>query len=345
MEQLSSPQVIDHRLQTVRVLGRGCSGEVYECHYGKYDHDWNFIPLFRVAAKVFDNDQDFEDEVRIHKCLQLDPKAQKYTPNLISTTIWFRDSTARETMSLSTAQGVIMTELCGPNLEQFLETSVDRTWDYAKQIFKGIKHFHRLGIVHWDIASKNLVWDKSGERIKICDFGHSFLESLPSPYTANYPNAEDWRGPEDLFGGDYAKSWDMWCAGGTLLELCTEQDPSALVLDISTNSFSDVATLVTHCGWPSAAFLRQCPSNPYFTTIDDEFVPTPALVSALQTVNRRSWFFSEDSFFVTNARCVASNVTENTKFEALQYLIQGCLRTDPVQRLTVIEALEYMKQF
>jgi len=45
-------------------------------------------------------------------------------------------------------------------------------YQILKQIIVGIKHFHKLNVVHRDLQPENLIFDHS-KRIKIVDFGLS----------------------------------------------------------------------------------------------------------------------------------------------------------------------------
>jgi len=57
--------------------------------------------------------------------------------------------------------------------EQGLVLKYDKVLDLFSQILEGVKHLHRFGIAHRDIKPQNIL--VSGERLKLTDFGSSFM--------------------------------------------------------------------------------------------------------------------------------------------------------------------------
>ncbi|CAG9318750.1 unnamed protein product [Blepharisma stoltei] len=115
----------------------------------------------------------------------------------------------------------IITELCtGSNLIERITNSEDFTENqaakYMQQIFSGLSHCHKLGIVHRDIKPENLLFEYPGENslLKIIDFGHSskmvenqkFTELLGTPYFV---------APEVL-DKNYDEKCDLWSCGVVL---------------------------------------------------------------------------------------------------------------------------------
>ncbi len=57
--------------------------------------------------------------------------------------------------------------------EQGLVLRYDKVLDLFSQVLEGVKHLHRFGIAHRDIKPQNIL--VSGERLKLTDFGSSFM--------------------------------------------------------------------------------------------------------------------------------------------------------------------------
>jgi serine/threonine-protein kinase len=57
--------------------------------------------------------------------------------------------------------------------EQGLVLRYDKVLDLFAQVLEGVKHLHRLSIAHRDIKPQNIL--VSGERLKLTDFGSSFM--------------------------------------------------------------------------------------------------------------------------------------------------------------------------
>ena len=57
--------------------------------------------------------------------------------------------------------------------EQGLVLRYDKVLDLFSQVLEGVKHLHRFGIAHRDIKPQNIL--VSGDRLKLTDFGSSFM--------------------------------------------------------------------------------------------------------------------------------------------------------------------------
>jgi hypothetical protein len=151
-------------VETVSSLGRG--------HFGKVKLAKNKKTREKVAIKVIDkkklNYSDFyliRNEIDILKLLKSSPHE-----NIIVPINFFEDKN----------NIYIVTEyLEGGNLSDYLINLHDvipekKSKIICKQIASGIKHLHKLGIVHRDIKTENiLVCEENGLKIKIIDFGLS----------------------------------------------------------------------------------------------------------------------------------------------------------------------------
>ncbi|KAL8139277.1 LOW QUALITY PROTEIN: hypothetical protein V2J09_005298, partial [Rumex salicifolius] len=91
---------------------------------------------------------------------------------------------------------------------------------YMQQLFRGLEHCHKRGVLHRDIKGSNLLIDKNGN-LKIGDFGLAtfFRHNQRQPLTSRVVTLW-YRPPELLLGStDYGIAVDLWSAGCILAEL------------------------------------------------------------------------------------------------------------------------------
>lgn len=89
-----------------------------------------------------------------------------------------------------------------------------------KQLFSGLEHCHKNGVLHRDIKCSNLLIDDEGI-LKIADFGlASFFDpDRKKPLTSRVVTLW-YRPPELLLGATYyGVGVDLWSAGCILAEL------------------------------------------------------------------------------------------------------------------------------
>jgi serine/threonine protein kinase len=103
------------------------------------------------------------------------------------------------------------------------------------QTARALGHLHVHGIVHRDVASRNLLLDDRGT-VQLCDFGLArFLTQDAVPegrdeprYTMRdelQPMPVRWMAPESLIHGNFSTKTDVWMLGVTLWEVWTRSLP------------------------------------------------------------------------------------------------------------------------
>jgi len=125
----------------------------------------------------------------------------------------------------------IITEfLAGGSLEGFLasEAKLDmrQVIDFAKDITAGMVHLHSEGIIHRDLASRNLLLDdKLG--IKISDFGLSRVigGKGESGVTKSETGPLKFMSPEALVHQRYSSKSDVYSFAIVMIEMLTRQEP------------------------------------------------------------------------------------------------------------------------
>jgi len=132
-------------------------------------------------------------------------------------------------LSINTNQKffIILMEYCdGNTLQDLIEknsknkTCIKRSiiYNYIRQILKGLKALHKIGIIHSDIKPSNIFIKKVGDsdQIKIGDFGLSFFQNEAlKGYTPGY-SAPELMNPK----GTYNEKIDIYACGIIWYELC-----------------------------------------------------------------------------------------------------------------------------
>uniref|UniRef100_A0A0E0D5I3 non-specific serine/threonine protein kinase n=1 Tax=Oryza meridionalis TaxID=40149 RepID=A0A0E0D5I3_9ORYZ len=101
---------------------------------------------------------------------------------------------------------------------------------YARQIFIALKHLRHSGVLHCDIKPDNILVNKDGNWLKLCDFGSAM--SAGNNEITPYLVSRFYRAPEIILGLPYDHPLDMWSAGCCLSELYTGK----ILFDGSTNN-------------------------------------------------------------------------------------------------------------
>lgn len=105
-------------------------------------------------------------------------------------------------------------------------SSPARTVFVAKQICRGLAEAHRLGIVHRDLKSSNIMVDKKGD-VHIMDFGIARFLEQPQEHTRSRVviGTPAYMSPEQFGGEEVDQRSDIFSLGIVLYEMLTGQVP------------------------------------------------------------------------------------------------------------------------
>jgi serine/threonine protein kinase/tetratricopeptide (TPR) repeat protein len=176
--EFGAGEVIDHRYNVVRFLGRGAMGEVYEVHDSSLNES---VALKLLSAAIASDKQSI---ARFKREISL---ARKVTHRNVCRVHEFGDYTiASISVSGETTRHVsyiTMELLDGPTLYERVRArgkmEGSEALPLAEQLAKGLDAAHRAKIIHRDFKCGNvmLVPAEEGERAVITDFGLARTES------------------------------------------------------------------------------------------------------------------------------------------------------------------------
>ncbi|XP_055330964.1 fibroblast growth factor receptor 1-like [Paramacrobiotus metropolitanus] len=98
--------------------------------------------------------------------------------------------------------------------------TLDDLVDFCFQICRGMAYISSKGIIHRDLATRNVLLD-SELTAKICDFGMARDESEYTLERSNVPLPLKWMAPEAIFDKRFTEKSDVWSFGVVIWEIFT----------------------------------------------------------------------------------------------------------------------------
>jgi tetratricopeptide (TPR) repeat protein/tRNA A-37 threonylcarbamoyl transferase component Bud32 len=226
-------QLLAGRFQVIRFVARGGMGEVYEAQ----DEELNE----RVAVKTarFETTQTSHEIERFRREIQL---ARKVThPNVCRTFDVFRHGVSQSGSSRSQILIVSMELLSGETLAQRIRDrgrfQAAEALPLVEQMCAGLAAAHRVGVIHRDFKSSNVMLVKStasaagGEqsqsqtfRAVITDFGLAHAEEVEGgtlTRLGDIVGTPAYMAPEQIDGGAITPATDIYALGIVIYEMLT----------------------------------------------------------------------------------------------------------------------------
>jgi serine/threonine protein kinase len=222
--------VIGARYEVESVLGRGGMGTVYRARDRVLDEPIALKVLRPEIAATEEMAERFRTEIRL---------ARKVShPNVCRIHEYAEEGNLRY-ISMELVQGATLREI----LKGEGRLAAERAGDVAIQVADGLAAIHRVGIVHRDVKSLNIMVDGEGT-VKVMDFG--IAKRLPAEgegVTTDYVvGSPEYMSPEQARGRRVDPRSDIYSLGIVLYEMLTG--------DVPFRGDTAVATLLMHIEQP-----------------------------------------------------------------------------------------------
>lgn len=118
-----------------------------------------------------------------------------------------------------------MKELIFLNLFRKEKLDTKTILKFAIGTCRGMVHLAAEGVVHRDLACRNLLLDEL-LRVKITDFGLArVLDDTSAGQTQSTVGPIKWMAPESIIHRKYSTKSDVWSFGICLIEMCLSSEP------------------------------------------------------------------------------------------------------------------------
>ena len=211
--------LLANRFRIVRFVAKGGMGEIYEAEDLKLGER---LAVKTVLASIAANPaavEQFKREIQL---------ARKVThPNVCRIYEWVEDPRPSGTIAFLT-----MELLEGITLSAYLESkgsiSVGEAVEFARQMAEGLNAAHRVGVIHQDFKTSNVMLVERGSgqppRVVITDFGlaQNLRTAIPGGNGAGTPA---YMAPEQFEGRTVSAATDVYGFGVVLYEMITGRWP------------------------------------------------------------------------------------------------------------------------
>ena len=211
-EELTTGATFAGRYQIIEELGKGGMGKVYKVHDTKIKE--------KIALKL------------IKPEIAKDKKTIERFSNELRLTRKIRHKNVCQMFDLGEDQGtqfITMEYVPGEDLRssirRFGQLPIGKSISIAKQICEGLAEAHRLGVVHRDLKSNNIMIDKEGN-VRIMDFGIArSLEAKGITGAGVMIGTPEYMSPEQIEGKEVDQRSDIYSLGVILYEMVTGRVP------------------------------------------------------------------------------------------------------------------------
>jgi serine/threonine protein kinase/tetratricopeptide (TPR) repeat protein len=219
----STGEIVAGRYRIVRLLGEGGMGAVYEAMDLEFGESVALKTVLPAAARQAKALERFKREIQI---------ARKVThPNVcrIFDVGYHAPDGGEENARIAfVTMELLRGETLSGRIRRAGPMSAAEATPIVAQLADGLAAAHRLGIVHRDFKSANIMLVEGGaERVVITDFGLAQIVStsdaaFPSLTTTGaVPGTPAYMAPEQVEGGEITPSVDIYALGCVMYELVT----------------------------------------------------------------------------------------------------------------------------
>jgi serine/threonine protein kinase len=211
-EELARGTTFADRYEIIEELGKGGMGKIYRVEDTKLKQE--------VALKL------------IKPEIAKDKKTIERFRNELKTARMIAHKNVCRMFDLGEAEGahfITMEYVRGEDLKSFIHRSgqlaVGTAVRIAKQVCEGLSEAHKLGVVHRDLKSNNIMIDKEGN-VRIMDFGIArSLEAKGITGAGVMIGTPEYMSPEQVEGKEVDQRSDIYSLGVILYEMVTGRVP------------------------------------------------------------------------------------------------------------------------
>lgn len=200
--------------------------------------------------------------------------------------------------------------------------SIDHTRKRIKEVLQCLEALHRRKVIHCDIKPDNVMLaDTDGEDVKLIDFGYCCINADDKPYDC--VQCLYYRAPEVILGCNFGLAIDMWSVGCMAAEFITGRP-----LFSGRDEDEQLMYQMELLGVPSRKMVAQGRCGAKF------FKPQSLNAEPLHIHDKNGSVHLPGT---TNFQILLG---EKVRPEVIDF-VSRCIRMEPSERMTVIEALNH----
>ncbi|PYQ02213.1 MAG: hypothetical protein DMF82_16700 [Acidobacteria bacterium] len=231
LSALTQGSLVGGRYEILSPLGRGGMGAVYRAHDRVLDETVALKVLRGDVASGPEMQRRFRSEIKL---------ARRVAHPSVCRIYEYGEDGPRQYISMELVEGT--------NLKEVLKARgalpAEQAYELAAQVADGLEAIHRVGIVHRDLKTLNVMIDAHGAA-KVMDFGIAKRvagEGTPAPSGSYVVGSPEYMSPEQARGQPVDFRSDIYALGIIVFELFTGRVPF--------RGETPVATLLMHLETP-----------------------------------------------------------------------------------------------
>jgi serine/threonine protein kinase/predicted Zn-dependent protease len=200
------------RYEIIEELGKGGMGRVYRVEDKKLDQEVALKLIKPEIAKDKKTIERFRNELKLARNIRHKNVCGMYD---------LGETEGAHFITMEYVRG----EDLRSSIRRFGQLPIGKSISIAKQICEGLSEAHRLGVVHRDLKSNNIMIDKEGN-VRIMDFGIArSLEAKGITGAGVMIGTPEYMSPEQVEGKEVDQRSDIYSLGVILYEMATGRVP------------------------------------------------------------------------------------------------------------------------
>ncbi len=211
-EELTTGSIFAERYRIIEELGKGGMGRVYRVLDKELKEE---VALKLIKPEIASDKKTLE---RFNNELRL---SRKIIHKNVGRMYELMDHQGTRFITMEYVSG----EDLRSSIRRFGQLPIAKSISIAKQICEGLSEAHRLGVVHRDLKSNNIMIDKEGN-VRIMDFGIArSLEAKRITGSGVMIGTPEYMSPEQVEGKEVDQRSDIYSLGVILYEMLTGRVP------------------------------------------------------------------------------------------------------------------------